>query len=119
MNKKTLEESGQIVVESIDNIRTVAGLGLEDKFYNQYISQLDGPLRYYSANGNSCSCICQYNSHAFAFYSRSNIKHVCFQGLAFSIALSITYYIYAAGYWVGAFLIVEGRTEYEDVFRYV
>ena len=36
MNKKRLERSGQTVVESIDNIRTVASLGIEGRFYGRY-----------------------------------------------------------------------------------
>ena len=37
-NKKRQESSGQIVVESITNIRTVAGLGVEDKFLTKFTS---------------------------------------------------------------------------------
>ena len=44
-NKKRMEESGQTAVESIDNIRTVAGLGVEPRFYNKYSSLLDGPFK--------------------------------------------------------------------------
>lgn len=44
-NKKRLEASGQTAVESIDSIRTVAGLGVEDKFFNKYTDLLAGPFR--------------------------------------------------------------------------
>lgn len=44
-NKQRLEHSGQTAVESIDNIRTVAGLGVEEKFYHRYCSLLKGPFR--------------------------------------------------------------------------
>ena len=37
-NKKRQEASGQTVVESITNIRTVAGLGVEDRFLNKFIN---------------------------------------------------------------------------------
>ena len=45
-NKKRMEQSGQTAVESIDNIRTVAGLGVEPRFYTKYYDLLKGPFRY-------------------------------------------------------------------------
>jgi len=39
-NKKGLEFSGQIAVESIDNIRTVVSLSVEPEFYQNYKNQL-------------------------------------------------------------------------------
>ena len=44
-NKKRMEESGKTAVESIDNIRTVAGLGVEPRFYNRYYDLLRGPFK--------------------------------------------------------------------------
>ena len=44
-NKKRMEESGQTAVESIDNIRTVAGLGVEPRFFDRYYNQLKGPFK--------------------------------------------------------------------------
>lgn len=44
-NKKRLERSGQTAVESIDNIRTVAGLGVEHRFLNRYEDLLSGPFK--------------------------------------------------------------------------
>ena len=44
-NKKKMEESGQTAVESIDNIRTLAGLGVEPRFYNKYSDLLLGPFK--------------------------------------------------------------------------
>ena len=45
-NKKRLEEAGQLAVESIDNIRSVAGLGLENCFLNNYSQLLKAPFKY-------------------------------------------------------------------------
>ena len=45
-NARRLERSGQTAVESIDNIRTVAGLGVELVFYENYRTSLKGPLRF-------------------------------------------------------------------------
>ena len=39
--KERQESSGQIVLESLSNIRTVAGLGVEDRFLNDYVKLQD------------------------------------------------------------------------------
>ena len=44
-NKVKLEASGSTVVESVANIRTVVGLGVEDRFYNNYINLIQGPYK--------------------------------------------------------------------------
>lgn len=44
-NKKKLEGSGRTTVESIENIRTVAGLGVEERFFSTYVEQLKGPFK--------------------------------------------------------------------------
>ena len=44
-NKRSMEASGKTAVESIDNIRTVASLGVETRFYEMYASQLKGPFQ--------------------------------------------------------------------------
>ena len=40
-NKKDLEEAGKVAVESMENIRTVAGLNREDTFYELYCTKVD------------------------------------------------------------------------------
>ena len=44
-NKKRQEASGQIAVESIENIRTVAGLGAEDQLCDKYVQLLKGSFK--------------------------------------------------------------------------
>ena len=44
-NKELLAESGKTATEAIDNIRTVASLGAEDKFYNHYSELLKPPFK--------------------------------------------------------------------------
>ena len=44
-NKKRQESSGQTVVESIENIRTVAGLGVESRFFDTYVELLQAPFK--------------------------------------------------------------------------
>lgn len=49
-NKAKLEESGAVVVESLNSIRTVVGLGVEESFFDKYCSLLTGPFRYTSTS---------------------------------------------------------------------
>ena len=42
-NKKNVETAGKIAVDSIDNIRTVASLTIEENFFEQYKVQIKGP----------------------------------------------------------------------------
>ena len=44
-NKKRQEASGQTAVESIENIRTVAGLGVEYRFIDKYVQLLQEPFK--------------------------------------------------------------------------
>ena len=39
-NKAALERAGKVAVDSIDNIRTVAGLGAEENFSKQYSERI-------------------------------------------------------------------------------
>ncbi len=45
-NRKKLQDSGETVVESIQNIRTVASLGVERYFLRKYSEQLKEPFRF-------------------------------------------------------------------------
>ena len=44
-NKKLLEDSGRTAVEAFENLRTVVGLGVGDKFCQIYRDQLSEPFR--------------------------------------------------------------------------
>ena len=45
MDKSKLEASVYTMLESVINIRTVVGLGAEDRFYNNYTRLLLGPFK--------------------------------------------------------------------------
>ena len=47
-SKKALEGAGKVAVDSIENIRTVAALGIEDSFFNQYKGLVRKPYKYVS-----------------------------------------------------------------------
>ena len=53
------------------------------------------------------------------FFCRSNIKSVFVQAMVLALGQSLIYFIYSAGYYLGAFLVVEGRASYDDIFRSV
>lgn len=44
-NKKQLEDAGKLAVDSIENIRTVASLTIEENFYQQYRAEVRRPYR--------------------------------------------------------------------------
>uniref|UniRef100_A0A1X7TB27 ABC transmembrane type-1 domain-containing protein n=1 Tax=Amphimedon queenslandica TaxID=400682 RepID=A0A1X7TB27_AMPQE len=44
-NKKALEQAGKIAVDTIENMRTVASLGVEIKFYTAYNIEIKGPYK--------------------------------------------------------------------------
>ena len=53
---------------------------------------------------------------------RANLKSVFGQAVVFAIAQAFIYYIYAAGYYLGAFLVISDSNEvyhatYDEVFR--
>lgn len=51
---KALESAGKVAVDSIENIRTVATLGIEESFFNQYKGLVRKPYKYVS--GDNCTC---------------------------------------------------------------
>ena len=51
--------------------------------------------------------------------NRTNIKGTGYQALVTSVAQSIVFYIYAVGISFGAFLVIEERATYNDMFQYV
>ena len=59
---------------------------------------------------------------AVVFPVRANIKSVFGQSLVFALAQGSIFYIYAAGYYLGAFLVISDESEpyhtsYDEVFR--
>ena len=43
--KKRYEAAGRLAVDSVENIRTVASLTIEDNFYEQYRAEVKKPYR--------------------------------------------------------------------------
>nr|XP_009679076.1 PREDICTED: ATP-binding cassette sub-family B member 5 isoform X2 [Struthio camelus australis] len=80
-----------ISTESVENIRTVASLTKEDAFYERYITSLNGPYR-------------------------DSLKKAPFYGFTYGVAQCANYFINAAVFRFGAWLIAHCMTNFENVF---
>ncbi|NXB19755.1 MDR1 protein, partial [Rhagologus leucostigma] len=90
-DQKALEEAGRISTESVENIRTVASLTREEAFYERYIATLNRTYR-------------------------KSLKKAPFYGFTYGIAQSSEYFINAAVFRFGAWLIANCLTNFENVF---
>jgi len=86
------QESGnQIAVEAISNIRTVASLGLEEMFADEYDKQLESTHRRF-------------------------VKKAFFRGLVYGAAQCVPTFAYVAVFGVGKPLILDGSLPYSNLF---
>ena len=90
-NASQMENAGQLVVESIDNIQTVAQLTREEVFIRKYHDCLEPSYR---------SALCR--------------AHV--QGLAYAFSQGVQYFAYAAAFRFGAWQVARQHYDYEAVF---
>ncbi|XP_035174716.1 ATP-binding cassette sub-family B member 5 isoform X5 [Oxyura jamaicensis] len=90
-DQKALEEAGRISTESVENIRTVASLTREEAFYEKYVTSLNGPYR-------------------------DSLTKAPFYGFTYGIAQSANYFVNAAIFRFGAWLIAHCLSNFENVF---
>uniref|UniRef100_A0A674I9R1 ATP-binding cassette sub-family B member 5 n=1 Tax=Terrapene triunguis TaxID=2587831 RepID=A0A674I9R1_9SAUR len=90
-DQKALEEAGRISMEAVENIRTVASLTSEDAFYERYNTSLNGPYR-------------------------DSLTKAPLYGLTYGIAQCAHYFLNAAIFRFGAWLIANCYTNFENVF---
>ncbi|NXX41749.1 MDR1 protein, partial [Tricholaema leucomelas] len=90
-DQKALEEAGRIATESVENIRTVASLTREETFYERYITSLDGPYRL-------------------------ALTKAPFYGFTYGVSQSAEFFINAAVFRFGAWLIAHCLSNFENVF---
>ncbi|KAK6165545.1 hypothetical protein SNE40_022454 [Patella caerulea] len=91
-NKKALESAGKVAVESLDNVRTVASLSLENRFYHVYLEKLRTPYK-------------------------AALKKAHLAGAAFGFSQAIVFFSYAASFYFGAYLVQQAEMNYVSVFR--
>uniref|UniRef100_A0A8B9C0F9 ABC-type xenobiotic transporter n=1 Tax=Anser brachyrhynchus TaxID=132585 RepID=A0A8B9C0F9_9AVES len=90
-DQKALEEAGRISTESVENIRTVASLTREEAFYEKYVTSLNGPYR-------------------------DSLTKAPFYGFTYGVAQSANYFVNAAVFRFGAWLIAHCLSNFENVF---
>ncbi|GCB71343.1 hypothetical protein scyTo_0001535 [Scyliorhinus torazame] len=90
-DNKSLEASGKISTEAVENIRTIASLTREDAFYERYLEHVDKPYR-------------------------TSVSKAPFYGFSYGLAQSISFFVNAAIFRFGAWLIVNCFMVFEDVF---
>uniref|UniRef100_A0A452HTC1 ATP binding cassette subfamily B member 5 n=1 Tax=Gopherus agassizii TaxID=38772 RepID=A0A452HTC1_9SAUR len=90
-DQKALEEAGRISTEVIENIRTVASLTSEDTFYERYNASLNSPYR-------------------------DSLTKAPLYGLIYGIAQCANYFLDAAIFRFGTWLIANCYTNFENVF---
>ncbi|XP_077979293.1 ATP-dependent translocase ABCB1-like [Glandiceps talaboti] len=90
-DKEALEGAGKVASEAIDNIRTVASLTKESKFYELY-------------------CDLLYPPH------KASLKKAHIYGLTFGFAQGMIYLVHAVAFRFGAWMIELDRMTFEEVF---
>uniref|UniRef100_A0A663MQW0 ATP-binding cassette sub-family B member 5 n=1 Tax=Athene cunicularia TaxID=194338 RepID=A0A663MQW0_ATHCN len=90
-DQKALEEAGRISTESVENIRTVASLTREEAFYERYVTNLSGPYR-------------------------DSLSKAPFYGFTYGVAQCANYFVNAAVFRFGAWLIAHCLSNFENVF---
>ncbi|GMS86083.1 hypothetical protein PENTCL1PPCAC_8258, partial [Pristionchus entomophagus] len=87
-----LEAAGKIAAEAMENVRTVHALTLEPSVVQRFNSLLDGPLK-------------------------TATRKALMQGLTYGFSSSIFYFVYAAAFRFGLWLIVSGYSTPMDVLK--
>uniref|UniRef100_A0A8C0VW88 Bile salt export pump n=1 Tax=Cyanistes caeruleus TaxID=156563 RepID=A0A8C0VW88_CYACU len=93
-DKKALEATGRIASEALSNIRTVAGIGKEKMFINNFEKHLDMPYR-------------------------AAVKKAHVYGICFGFAQSIVFIANSVSYRYGGFLVDTEGLHYSFVFRVI
>nr|ADC97877.1 ATP-binding cassette transporter [Chrysomela tremula] len=90
---QSLQKSTKIAVEGVGNIRTVASLGLEEKFHHLYISEL------------------------LPHYKNSSSASLHWRGIVFGLSRGLSFFAYSAAMYYGGYLIKNENLSYEKVFK--
>uniref|UniRef100_A0A670Z7V5 ABC transmembrane type-1 domain-containing protein n=1 Tax=Pseudonaja textilis TaxID=8673 RepID=A0A670Z7V5_PSETE len=90
-DQKALEEAGRISTEVVENIRTVVALTREDRFFENYKASLYKPYK-------------------------DSLKKAPINGLSYAIGQSFNFFINAAVFRFGAWLIAHCFMNFEQLF---
>ncbi|XP_028674145.1 ATP-dependent translocase ABCB1 isoform X2 [Erpetoichthys calabaricus] len=90
-DQNALEASGKISTETVENIRTVVSLTREEIFFNMYCKSLRGPYR-------------------------AELYKSPLYGLTYAIGQSINFFVNAAVFRLGSWLIAHCQTQFENVY---
>ncbi|XP_075697538.1 ATP-dependent translocase ABCB1-like isoform X2 [Rhinoderma darwinii] len=90
-DQKALEEAGRISTEAVENIRTVVSLTREETFYDKYNESLSGPYK-------------------------DSLAKAPLYGFTYAVSQSINFFVNAAVFRFGAWLIAHCYTQFENVF---
>ncbi|KAM4636208.1 ATP-dependent translocase ABCB1-like isoform 1-T2 [Discoglossus pictus] len=90
-DQKALEEAGRISTEAVENIRTVVSLTREEAFYERYNASLQGPYK-------------------------DALRKAPIYGVTYAISQSINFFVNAAVFRFGAWLIAHCYTQFENMF---
>ncbi|KAM3821027.1 ATP-binding cassette sub-family B member 5 [Vipera latastei] len=90
-DQKSLEEAGRISTEVVENIRTVAALTREDRFFENYKASLYGTYK-------------------------DTLKKAPINGLSYAIGQSFNFFINAAVFRFGAWLVAHCFMNFEQLF---
>ncbi|KAL7976656.1 hypothetical protein Chor_008605, partial [Crotalus horridus] len=90
-DQKSLEEAGRISTEVVENIRTVVALTREDRFFENYKASLYGPYK-------------------------DTLKKAPINGFSYAIGQSFNFFINAAVFRFGAWLIAHCFMNFEQLF---
>merc|ERR1711892_405122 len=91
VQKDALEKSAKVAVESINNIRTVAGLRCENNIFEQYSAALEKP-------------------------SKNSKRNAHVRGLIYGFANSFIFYAYGLCFYYGAWLLINVPGSIESPF---
>ncbi|GFQ83988.1 ATP-dependent translocase ABCB1 [Trichonephila clavata] len=87
-----MSDASEVACEAIENIKTVQGLTLEERFYERYVSNLFKPFM-------------------------ENKKNAKVYALAYAFSQAIMFFTYAAAFRLGAYLVARNEMETVDVYR--
>ena len=86
VKSEAFEKSAKVAVESINNVRTVAGLRCEEKIQKDYDAALEEP-------------------------SKNSRRNAHLRGLTYGVANSFMFFAYGSCFAYGGYLLVEGLME--------